>query len=274
VKKAFDKGTAIGFVVGLGAIAGSVVIEGGNLFSYFNVSATLLIFGGCAGIALVAFPLGLVMRVPKLIMLAFKEPKHDDAALVEQFVHRAERARRDGLLALEQEAAGITEPLLKKGIMLVVDGTDPEVVKSVLEIEVVAREARHEVGIGLFEGLGGYAPALGILGTVMGLIRILAHMGKADELAKAIAVAFTATLYGVGSANLFWLPVAGKLKRRSAEEAEHAALVIDGVAALQAGDNPRIVREKLAGYVGPVKAKKGQAAAAPEGAGVPAQAGA
>lgn len=256
MKKSLDLATIIGFVVGMGSILASVLIEKGNPFSYVNISAGLLVFGGSIGVAFIAYPMAVVKRLPKLIMQTLRAAKHDSAEVVEQFVHLAERARREGLLALEAEAATITDPLIKKGVSMVVDGTDPELVKSVMEIEVVSREQRHEVGISLFEALGGFAPTLGILGTVMGLIRILSHMGKADELSKAIAVAFTATLYGVGSANLFWLPLASKLKRRSAEEAELAALIIDGVAAIQAGDNPRIVREKLGGYVGPIKGKK------------------
>ena len=139
MKKAFDLSTIIGFLVGIGAIAGSVLIEHGNLFSYFNISATLLIFGGTIGVAFVAYPMSVVKRLPKLMMIAFKETKYDDEALVEQFVKLAEKARRDGLLALEQEAASIADPMLKKGVMLVVDGADPEVVKSVLEVEVLSR---------------------------------------------------------------------------------------------------------------------------------------
>ncbi len=257
-----DKATVGGFGLVLIAVLGSVFIEGGNPLSLINISAALLVFGGSIGVGMVAFPMGVVTRIPKLVRIAIKEPKHDSADLLEQFVNLADRARKEGLLALEQEAASIKNPMLKKGIMLVVDGTDPEVVKGMLEIEVSAREARHEVGIGLFEALGGFAPTLGILGTVMGMIHILSHMGSPDELSKAIAVAFTATLYGVASANLFWLPIAAKLKRRTADEAEAAYLIIDGVAAIQAGDNPRIVREKLAGYIAPAGAKKGAKGAA------------
>jgi len=205
-----DKATPLGFIIGLGSITASVILEHGNLFSYVNMSAGLIVFGGSLGIALISYPLGVVMRLPKIIMQSMREPGDEGPELVKLFVRLAERARKEGLLALEQEAASIAHPLLKKGITLVVDGTDPEVVKSVLEVELVAREARHEVGISMLEAMGGFAPTLGILGTVMGLIRILAHMSKATELAAAIAVAFTATLYGVGSANLFWLPMANK----------------------------------------------------------------
>ena len=162
--------------------------------------------------------------------------------------------------------------------MLVVDGTDPEVVKAILEVEIATREARHETGIAMFEALGGFAPTLGILGTVMGLIRILSHIGSANEMAASIAVAFTATLYGVGSANLFWLPIANRLKRRTAQEMGLAALVVDGVMAIQAGDNPRIVQEKLSGYATPGGGKKAKNAPAEAeagaAAGAPARAGA
>ncbi len=257
-KGKMDLATIVGFVVGLGSILGSVLIDKGNPFSYINISAGMLVFGGTLGVGMVAYPMSVVKKLPKMVMLTMKEPPDAAEALVEQFVHLAERARKEGLLALEQEAATITNPMLKKGIMLVVDGTDPEVVKAMLETEVAAREERHEAGISLLEALGGFAPTLGILGTVMGLIRILANMTDPTALAKDISAAFTATLYGVGSANLFWLPLAAKLKRRSAQEAEAASLIIDGVESIQAGDNPRIVREKLMGYIGPVKGKKGK----------------
>ena len=271
MKGSLDKATLGGFALVMIAMLGSIILEGGSPFTLINTSAALLVFGGTIGAGMVSFPLPVVRRIPKLMMLAFREPKDNANALVEQFVTLAERARKEGLLALEQEAATIAHPMLKKGIMFVVDGTDPELVKSMLEIEVSAREQRHEVGIGLFEALGGFAPTLGILGTVMGMIHILSKMESATKLAVAISVAFTATLYGVASANLLWLPIANKLKRRTADEAEAAYLIIDGVAAIQAGDNPRIVREKLAGYIAPAKGKgKKNATESDASAGTPA----
>jgi chemotaxis protein MotA len=271
MKKRLDKGTLIGFAVAMGAMCGSILIEHGNLMSYVNISAAMIVFGGSLGVAFISFPFSVVMGLPKVMRQAFREPADQSAALVQQFVHLAERARKEGLLALEQETGSIDNPLLKKGVMLVVDGTDPELVKSILEIDIITREARHEVGIGLLEALGGFAPTLGIMGTVLGLIRILAHISNASELSASIAVAFTATLYGVGSANILWLPVAYRLKRRSAAEAEEAALVVDGVMSIQAGDNPRIVQEKLSAYVKPSKGKKA-AKDAPAAAGAPATA--
>ena len=265
MKKGIDLATIIGFVLAPVCLLISVFMEGGSPMAYFSPSAMILVFGGSIGVAFITHPLPVVLKLPKYVMKGLFEVKHDASAVVEEFVRLAERARREGLLALEQEAATISDPLIKKGIMLVVDGTDPEVVKSVLEIEIEAREQRHEVGIGMFEAMGGFAPTLGIIGTVMGLVTILAHMNKASELGHSIATAFIATLYGVSSANLFWLPLAGKLKRRSAEEAELSTLIVDGVAALQAGDNPRIIREKLGGYVAPSAGKKGAKAEGGDG---------
>jgi chemotaxis protein MotA len=278
MKQKTDLSTIIGLVLAFGSIMGSIVLEHGSIMAYVNVSAGMIVFGGCFGIALIAFPMSVVKKLPILIMKSFKQPVGDAAPIVKQFVHLAGRARKEGLLALEQEVASIEHPLLKKGISMVVDGTDPEVVKAVMQIDVAAREARHEVGISMLEAIGGYAPALGIVGTVLGLIRILAHLSAASELAAAISVAFTATLYGVGSANLIWLPLAGKLKRRSAEEAELNSLIIDGVEAIQNGDNPHVVEEKLAGYLTPAKGKGKKAtsaqAAAAQGVGAPSKAGA
>ena len=205
MKRKLDKATLIGFLVAFGGICGSIVIDGGSLFAYINLSAGMVVFGGTIGVGFVSFPLAVVKRVPKLIGIAFKEPVTDAGPIVQQFVHLAGRARKEGLLALEQEVAGLDHELLKKGIGLVVDGTDPEVVKSVLEIEVAAREARHEVGINLFEALGGYAPTLGILGTVLGLIRYLAHISQATSWRRPSRSPSRPTLYGVGSANLLWL---------------------------------------------------------------------
>ncbi len=275
MKKKLDLATVLGFVMSLGCILGSVVLEHGNIMSYFNISAAMIVFGGSFGVLMVCYPLSVVKSMPKVLMHALREPQHNVAGLIQEFVRLAERARKEGLLALEAEAANLTDPLLRKGITLVVDGTDPEVVRGVMEIEIAAREARHEVGIGACEALGGFAPTLGIMGTVMGMIHILAHIASASEMSASIAVAFTATLYGVGSANLFWLPLASKLKRRAAAEGEMSALIVDGVAAIQAGDNPRIVHEKLAGYMAPVKGKKAAAAAsAGAPAGAPSKAGA
>jgi chemotaxis protein MotA len=169
--------------------------------------------------------------------------------LVSLFVRLAERARREGLLALEGEAAEVTDHTLKKGLLLVVDGTDPELVREIMESDVAAMAERHEGRYAMFEAAGGFAPTMGIIGTVMGLVNVLSHLDKPDELGKSIATAFIATLYGVLSANVFWLPVGQRLKQRNKEEVALRELAVEGVLAVQAGDNPRVVREKLESFL-------------------------
>ncbi len=246
-----DKTTLPGLLIGLVALIVTILLEGGNPMAMLNLPAATVVFGGSLGVALVAFPLGRLLLVPKLIGKSMADKQHDEGKLVDLFVDLAEKARREGLLALEAQAGQIENPFVKKGIMLVVDGTDPEVVRGVLEAETIAMSKRHQGGYAVFDALGGFAPTLGIIGTVMGLVNVLSHLDNPDELGHSIATAFLATLYGVGSANLIWLPLGNKLKVKSKQEAELRELAVEGVLAVQAGDNPRIVREKLEAFLPP-----------------------
>jgi chemotaxis protein MotA len=166
-------------------------------------------------------------------------------------VHFADRARRDGLLALEDEAKSIEDPFLKRGIQMAIDGTDPEMVREVLETEVAALKDRHKVGAKFFGDMGAFAPTLGIIGTVLGLVHMLENLSDPSSMGPLIAGAFVATLWGVMSANLIWLPISNKLKRASAEEVAFKELVIEGVLSIQAGANPRAVGEKLKSFLPP-----------------------
>src|SRR5207245_3158408 len=186
---------------------------------------------------------------PKILGVAFHQEHTSERDLVALFVRLAERARREGLLALESEAAEIHDPSIKKGVLLVVDGTDPELVREVMESDVAAMSERHEGKYAMFEAAGGFAPTMGIIGTVMGLVNVLSHLDKPDELGKSIATAFIATLYGVLTANLFWLPVGERLKQRNKEEVARRTLAVEGVLAVQAGDNPRVGRETLEAFL-------------------------
>jgi chemotaxis protein MotA len=184
------------------------------------------------------------------------------------FLRLAEKARRQGLLALEDEAAQIENEFLRKGIMLVVDGTDPEVVRSVLEIDSAVLEERHKNGYELLDAMGGFAPTMGIIGTVMGLISVLSNLSDVSKLGPSIAVAFIATFYGVSTANLLWLPLGKKLKGKSQSEMAAREMMLEGILAIQAGDNPRIVQEKLLGYLAPHSRPQET-----DGQGAPAEAG-
>src|SRR6185437_9061103 len=177
------------------------------------------------------------------------------------------------LLALEQETDGL-DAFIKKGVMMVVDGSDPSLVRDVLEGEISATEQRHKKGIGLMEAMGGFAPTMGIIGTVMGLVNVLSHLDDPSELGHSIAGAFIATLYGVLSANVFWLPIGERLKQRNKEEVALKTLAVEGVLSVQAGDNPRVVREKLEAFLPMELRGEPEEGAESAGEGAPAQAAA
>lgn len=239
-----DRATAPGLVIGVGAMLIAFLFEGGGLAGLVNVPAAILVFGGTIGAGMVSFPLGSLRNLPRFLSKAFMDQAIEPREVVETFVRLADKARREGLLALEDEARDF-DPFRKKGVLLVVDGSDPALVREVLEGEIDAMAHRHRSGYGLLDAMGGYAPTMGIIGTVMGLIHVLSSLENPSQLGPAIAVAFTATLYGVASANLIWLPLASKLKQKSADEAWLRQLIVEGIIAVQAGDNPRVVREKL-----------------------------
>src|SRR5205823_2618236 len=206
-------------------------------------------FGGTIGTLLVSFPMERVTQLGKVLGVAFRQDEASERDLVNLFVKLADRARREGLLALESEAAQIEDHSIQKGVMLVVDGTDPELVREIMESDVASMSERHEGKFAMFAAAGGFAPTMGIIGTVMGLVNVLSHLDKPDELGKSIATAFIATLYGVLSANVFWLPIGERLKQRNKEEVARRNLAVEGVLSVQAGDNPRVVREKLEAFL-------------------------
>jgi chemotaxis protein MotA len=232
------------------------VMEGGKLSSLFSVSALVIISAGTLGATTIGFTLEELRTIPALLKIAFKEEKHDVAHLIQMLVSFAEKARREGLLALEEDLTTIDDKFLRKGMQLVIDGTDAELVRSIMETELAFIQERHHKGASIFETAGGYAPTMGIVGTVMGLVNVLGNLKDTDSLGPAIAVAFIATLYGIGSANIFFLPIAGKLKTRSGQQVLVYEVTLEGILSVQAGDNPRIVAEKLEAFLPPQKRQK------------------
>jgi chemotaxis protein MotA len=268
-----DRGTAIGLGVALVAILGAAVVEAGSvsiLFALMNLPSAMIVFGGTIGTVLVAFPMERVTKLGKVLGVAFRQEVTSERDLVGLFVRLAERARREGLLALETEAQSIEDHSIQKGVLLVVDGTDPELVREIMESDVASMSERHEGNFAMFAAAGGFAPTMGIIGTVMGLVNVLSHLDKPDELGKSIATAFIATLYGVLSANVFWLPIGERLKQRNKEEVARRTLAVEGVLAVQAGDNPRVVREKLEAFL--PQALRGEEAAGEEPAAIAGEA--
>jgi chemotaxis protein MotA len=247
-----DLATIIGFIVGAALIMVVMILDGGNPAELFsNIAPIMLTIGGSIAATTISSPLSEILKLPKLIVLAVTTRKLASAEAIEMLVKMADKARRDGLLALEEESKKITDPFLKKGIMLVVDGVDPAQVRTILEIDIHHMQERHARGYGLFSAAGGFAPTFGIIGTVMGLISVLKELDNPAKLAGSIASAFLATLWGLLSSNLIFIPIGSKLRSKSEEEVAYRHLLLEGILALQGGENPRIVKEKLGAFLPP-----------------------
>ena len=257
-----DRATLIGLFLGFGALIVGFLMEGGSAAGLLNASAAVIVLGGTLGATAVSFPASVLAGVPRVTLTAFKKKKEASASVVESCVLFAEKARRDGLLALEQPVEELEDAFLKKGLLLVVDGSDPEMIQSIMDIELKSIKRRHEAYHRVYETLGGFAPTMGIIGTVMGLINVMANLSEPGELGHAIAVAFVATLYGVGTCNLLYLPLGNKLKANTREELYLREIMLAGILGIQAGQSPRVIREKLESYL-PVAARTGQDAPLP-----------
>ena len=243
--------TAIGIAAALIGLAVGATMEGTMITSFFNIPAAIIVFVGTFGATLAGSTMEHMKARPTLYKKAISPDKPDLSAQLEVLVGFAERARREGLLALDDEVSELDDAFTQKGLQLVVDGTDPELVREILENEIDGMAARHHHSVAPFEKAGGLAPTLGIIGTVMGLVHVLQNLSQPATLGPAISGAFIATLYGVASANIVFLPVANKLKLLSAEEQELRNMTLEGILAIQAGDNPRVVADKLLSFIPP-----------------------
>lgn len=246
-----DFATILGFVVGLGSLLAGFIWEGGEASALLVPSAALIVLGGTIGATAISYTPQDLKVVPQLLIKALRHTPYDTAKVIEDIVGMAEEARREGLLYLENHLTEIEDQYLRKGIQLVIDGTDPELVKNILEVEIYSVEERHHIGSSIFEAAGGYAPTMGIIGTVMGLVHVLGNITSPEALGPSIAVAFMATLYGIGSANVFWLPLGAKLSNISQKEILLKQLMMEGIISLQAGYNPILIRERLVAYLNP-----------------------
>jgi chemotaxis protein MotA len=246
-----DIASLVGLILGIGSMLIAFVLDGGHITTLFAPTALLIVVGGTFGAIILSFSMDDMKSVGTLLKIAFTEKKQDIATVIASLVSFAEKARREGLLSLEADINAIDDDFLKQGMQLVVDGTDPTLVRNILETQITFIEQRHKIGSQIFEAAGGYAPTMGIIGTVMGLVHVLGNLSEPSKLGQAIAVAFIATLYGVATANLFWLPVGTKLKLKSKNEMLSREVMLEGILSIQAGDNPRIVEEKLKAFLSP-----------------------
>jgi chemotaxis protein MotA len=241
----------IGLVIAIAGIFLGATLEGSNALAVLNLPAMLIVLGGTLGATIMGTSFEAVKGIPKLYMKVFSAAPQDLIGKVGELVGYAEAARRDGLLALDEVTNSIEDPFTRKGLQLVVDGTDPDLVADILESENAAMRKRHAMGAAPFDKAGGYAPTMGIVGTVYGLIHVLGNLNQPETLGPMIAAAFLATLCGVGAANVVFIPIGTRLKQLSVEELHARELVVEGILAIQAGDNPRVVQEKLLTFVPP-----------------------
>lgn len=241
--------TVIGILLGLGAIIGGQILEGGHLSSIVQLTAAVIVFGGTIGATLVQYPFSTVTTALKLARRALINRDNSPHTTIEEIIDYARLSRKEGILSLEPRIKGIEDDFLKRGLQLVVDGRDENEIRDILEIDMNQEEERKLLAARVFESAGGYAPTIGILGAVLGLIQVMENLAEPSRLGQGIAVAFVATVYGVGSANLFWLPLAGKLKVRIREETTKKELIIEGITSIVRGDNPLIIEERLKGFI-------------------------
>ncbi|MCY0888110.1 MAG: flagellar motor protein [Alicyclobacillaceae bacterium] len=246
-----DIATLVGVIVAIAGLVGGFTLDGGSITALLQPTAALIVFGGTIGATLTSSSLKTFLGVGKYLKISLFSKSVDFLDVIDQLVGLATIARREGILALEERIENFPDEFLKGGVRLVVDGVDPELVKSMMETELSYVEQRHEAGAKMFESAGGFAPTMGIIGTVMGLIHVLGNLSSVATLGPQIATAFTATLYGVASANVLWLPIANKLKERNAAEMLLREIMLEGVLSIQAGENPTILGQKLRAFLAP-----------------------
>lgn len=245
-----DITTIIGLVIGFSAIIIGFILEGGHLSALVGLAPAVIVILGTLGATVVGVPKEELKKLPQWLKIAFSNQSFGVEEAYHTLVHFAEKARQEGLLSLEQELETIDDKFTKQGMQLVIDGTDPEITRNILESNIAVLENRHKVGIGFFDAAGGYSPTLGIIGTVMGLVHVLGNLSDPESLSKSIAGAFIATLYGVCLANLFYLPIATKLKIKNQMEVQTMEMILDGIISIQSGENPTILKEKLKTHLG------------------------
>lgn len=245
-----EKSTWIGIVLGILAVGVGMVLKNASLTSLINPAAFMIIIVGTAASVFNAFPLSEIKRIPALFRVLFTEQKlPSKRELIDQFMHWASIARREGLLALENTSDEIEDPFLRNGMKMIIDGGEPEFVRDVLNEEIHSIEERHQAGAQIFSQAGSYAPTLGVLGAVVGLIAALTNMSDVDVLGQSIAAAFVATLLGIFTGYVLWHPFSNKLKRKSKQEIEIKKIMVEGLLSIQAGVSPAAIEQKLLVYI-------------------------
>jgi chemotaxis protein MotA len=247
-----DLGTIIGLAAGFGFILFSIIVGGSGLSPYLSFSSFLMVIGGSFGAMMVATPMSRMLGIMRYIRITLRTPDWQEEKIISDLVAFSERARREGLLALEDNLDEVEDEFMRKGIQLVVDGTDPDIIKSILYHDLNEIQSRHENGINIFDTWSKIAPAFGMIGTLAGLITMLVNLGgDTSIIGQGMALALITTMYGAIMANLLLIPLKEKLSDRDKEETRVKEIVIEGILSIQSGDNPRILLEKLISFLPP-----------------------
>jgi chemotaxis protein MotA len=260
-----------GLVLGVGGILTGLLLEGGRVKDIAQFTAALIVFGGTLGAVMLTTPMPVLIRAVGKIRLIFFDRAYTPDAVIEEIIEYATQARKQGIVSLEQQAASIQDPFLRKALNLAVDGIDMSQIRSIMELEITLLEQDGEMEAKVFESAGGYSPTIGIIGAVLGLIQVMKNLANIDEVGRGIAVAFVATVYGVASANLMFLPAANKLKARVREAVRIREVMLEGVLSIVEGLNPKLIRTKLEAYqkLQPAPSQKSKSKAKVEAAGEP-----
>lgn len=244
-----DKASIGGVILAMAGIVAGLLIEGGTLAQVLQPTAAMIVFGGTLGAVLLQFPLTTVIGAFRSLGHVFAEPRKGNAQLIAMLVNFANKARRQGVVSLDSDLQSIQDPFLKQTLMLAVDGTEPGDLRKIMRVSLDSSMEDEEQLPAVFESAGGFSPTIGILGAVLGLIQVMQHLDNIHEVGRGIAVAFVATIYGVGLANLFFLPFAGKMRIRIREGHRRQEMLLEGVISILEGMNPRMLEIKLAGFV-------------------------
>jgi len=267
-----DLASILGLLLAVGGIVAGLTMEGGKVKELLQVSASLIVLGGTLGAVMITTPLKVLLGAFGRLGSVLFETALAPADVIDEIIGYATQARRQGIVSLEQQASQVSDPFLRKALNLAVDGTDLHQLRATMELEIVQQEQRGEAEAKVFESAGGYAPTIGIIGAVLGLMQVMKNLANIDEVGHGIAGAFVATVYGVAVANIFFLPAANKLKARLRDEANIRELQLEGVLSVVEGMNPKLIRTKLEAFAPATKASAKKVKSEAEGAGKPVSA--
>jgi chemotaxis protein MotA len=244
-----DLATILGIALAFVGILVGQAIEGGSLLQILQPTAAMIVFGGTLGATMIGFPLSVMKQAAADLFHIFRDEKIEPSGVIDEIIRFANKARREGIISLEKDAGTVQDEFFRKAIMMAVDGSEPKELRQTMEVELGCMEERGEHSAKVYEAAGGYAPTIGIIGAVLGLIQVMQHLDNIDEVGKGIAVAFVATIYGVGSANIIFLPAAAKLKFKQRKRMIIKEMMLEGTIGILEGQNPRIIEGKLTSFL-------------------------